>query len=175
MYDRGFEDTKRSAVVRLTCLCAATTLQVVAWCQVVAADPAKVLGEWLTEDKVSRIELTECDDALCGHISWIREEDATNEAGEPVTDVNNPDAAMRSRPLVGLRIFHELKPSEDNDSLWEGRVYNPENGEMYTASLLPQRDGKLRVKGCILDGWVCKSEIWTRPDAVETDTDENTR
>ena len=175
MYDRGLEDTKHSAVVRLTGLCAAAVVQLVLWCTGAAADPAKVLGEWLTEDKVSRIALTECGDALCGHISWIREEDATNDAGEPMTDINNPDAALRSRPLVGLQIFHGLKPSEDNENVWEGSVYNPENGEMYTASLLPQRDGRLRVKGCILDGWVCKAEIWTRPGAVKTDTEENTR
>ena len=175
MYDRGYDDSRRLAVIRLIGLCAATILQILAWSDDASADPAKVLGEWLTEDKVSRIALSECGDVLCGHISWITEKDATNEAGEPVTDVNNPDAALRSRPLVGLQIFHDLKPSSGNENLWEGRVYNPENGEMYTASLLPQRDGRLRVKGCILDGWVCKSEIWTRPDAVETDPEENTR
>ena len=175
MSDRGFERSNRPTVGRLIGLCAMTALQMIIWCHGAAADAAKVLGEWLTEDKVSRIQLTECEDAICGHISWIREADATNEAGEPVTDINNPDAALRTRPLVGLRIFHGLKPSADNEDVWEGQVYNPENGENYTASLIPQRNGKLRVKGCILDGWVCKSEIWTRPDAVETDSDENTR
>ncbi|MGI9413992.1 MAG: DUF2147 domain-containing protein [Hyphomicrobiales bacterium] len=173
MKDWGFNRCR--SLKRLIAICAVAALQIMAWAGCASADSTRILGEWLTEDKVSRIALVECDDAICGDIVWIAEDRANNEQGQPVTDRNNPDPALRDRTILGLRIFHDLKPSEDDDNTWVGEVYNPENGEVYKTFVTPQRSGKLQVKGCILRGWVCKSEYWTRPDAVKPETDENVR
>ena len=81
--------------------------------------------------------------------------------GNPFRDIRNPDASLRDRPILGLTIFRDLRPT-DEDGEWEGLVYNPENGETYQTFILPLEGDRLEVKGCVLAGFICGSEYWTR-------------
>lgn len=119
----------------------------------VAAAPA-VEGRWLTDDGSAVIEIAPCGREMCGRIARVLA------AGPdvPRADVNNPDRARRTRPLVGLRILWGFAPAAAS---WDGgRAYDPKSGNSYDASLRLNTDGSLRVTGCVLV--ICRSRRWTR-------------
>ncbi|MGI9408138.1 MAG: DUF2147 domain-containing protein [Hyphomicrobiaceae bacterium] len=140
-----------------------------------AADQEEILGTWLTEGGESHIQLVKCDDAVCGDIVWIHEWDATDADGNPATDQNNSDPELRDRPLIGLRIFRDFRPSPGNGNTLKGKVYNPQDGKSYQSFLTPLVAGKLKVKGCILGGWICGSEYWTKIRVVRGAASESLR
>ncbi len=118
-----------------------------------AAAPA-VAGRWLTDDGSAVVEIAACGQQMCGRIARVL---ATG-PDVPRTDVNNPDRARRTRPLVGLPILWGFAPGA---KAWEdGTAYDPKTGNSYDASLKLNADGSLRVTGCVLV--VCRSKRWTR-------------
>jgi uncharacterized protein (DUF2147 family) len=122
-----------------------------------AADPK---GTWLTEDGRSRIAIGSCGGALCGSISWLREpNDPTT--GKPKLDANNADAGKRNRPLLGVPIVLDMKPSGKPEQ-WAGSVYNAQDGKTYSGFITMQGASSLKLEGCALGGLVCKAQTWRR-------------
>jgi uncharacterized protein (DUF2147 family) len=118
-----------------------------------AAGPA-VEGDWLTDDGKGVVRIAACGPEMCGRIVRVLE----TRPGTPTTDVNNPDAGRRGRPIVGLQVLSGFAPGA---MAWEGgRAYDPKSGRSYRASLALNRDGSLKVTGCVLI--VCRSRRWTR-------------
>jgi len=114
-------------------------------------------GVWLTAGAESQIEIAPCGDAYCGRILAVLK--PSNPQNNPSTDVNNPDPALRDRPIEGLTILSGLKPGGD-PNVWEGSVYNPEDGGTYDVTLTLKGD-KLEVEGCMALV-LCDSQTWTR-------------
>jgi hypothetical protein len=48
--------------------------------------------------------------------------------------------------------------------LWQGQVYNAENGKTYDSKISLASADVLRIEGCIL-GFLCGGENWTRVKA----------
>lgn len=117
--------------------------------QSLAADPK---GEWARPGGSSKIRISNCGNALCGSLIWVR---------EPRNDVKNPDPAKRDKPLVGLRIVQSMKPTSTADE-WSGKVYNAEDGKTYKGVMAMPAPDKLKLEGCVLGGLICKGETWTR-------------
>ena len=111
---------------------------------------ADAKGVWLRDTGKSKVRIAPCGDALCGTIAWEQ---------TPRNDENNPDPAKRSRPLVGVQVFFNMKPAGDNR--WNGSAYNPEDGKTYSGGMTLEGD-KLTTKGCVLGGLICKSVSWSR-------------
>jgi uncharacterized protein (DUF2147 family) len=122
-----------------------------------AADP---LGNWLTESGAATVRIANCGAELCGSIVALKEpnDPAT---GRPKTDKNNPDAAKRSRPLIGVQIVLGMKPS-GTPNKWSGQVYNAEDGKTYSGNITMQDARTLKLEGCVLGGLFCKAQTWTR-------------
>jgi uncharacterized protein (DUF2147 family) len=114
-------------------------------------------GVWADEEGKSNIEIAPCGDFLCGRIVWLRE--PFDEAGNPKTDVNNPDESQRNRPIIGLTIIKGLQLDEDG-KLLKGMVYNAQNGKVYDIYLDPGGP-KMAVEGCFAM-FLCGSQTWTR-------------
>jgi uncharacterized protein (DUF2147 family) len=113
-----------------------------------------VTGNWVTEEKTGLVSIRACGRSLCGTIGRV----LVSRPGVPTTDVKNPDPALRSRPLLGLRILSGFAPAADG---WEnGRIYDPKSGKSYRSHLKVNPDGSLKVSGCI--AFICKSQRWTR-------------
>ncbi|HWI26298.1 MAG TPA: DUF2147 domain-containing protein [Stellaceae bacterium] len=121
----------------------------------------QIYGRWLSENKRGVIDLYPCGNTICGKLVWLRE---PNYAGAPRVDVKNPDPALRRRPLCGLVVlggFRHMSPQ-----LWtDGRIYDPQNGKTYRATLFLEGLGLLRLRGYIGTPFLGRSETWTRPDA----------
>lgn len=112
-----------------------------------------IAGLWLTTEKDSIVEIAPCGAALCGKIARILK---PNPNGPP-KDINNPDPALRGRPIQGLPILTGFKDAGKN---WEGTAYDPRAGKSYRSYLTLMRDGTLEVKGCV--GPFCRTKTWTR-------------
>ena len=114
---------------------------------------AEATGEWLIEDGDARVRIAPCGADLCGSVASIKE-------GAPTVDVNNPDPAKRSRPLLGSAVLLGLKPTAAGE--WTGSLYDAENGRTYIGKLTIIDEHHLKVAGCVLGGLICESQIWTR-------------
>ncbi|MBO0751184.1 MAG: DUF2147 domain-containing protein [Bradyrhizobiaceae bacterium] len=128
-----------------------------AWAAPAAAGDPR--GNWMTDDGKAKIAIVSCGGALCGNIVALTEpiDPAT---GKPKTDSNNPDAAKRARPLVGVQIVIDMKP--DSADKWTGQVYNAEDGKTYSGSITLVDARTLTLQGCALAGLICKNRTWTR-------------
>lgn len=114
---------------------------------------APVTGRWITPDRDSVIEIGNCGGTVCGRIGRLLKP----VQGGPATDRNNPDAALRTRPLVGLPILIGFTDAGDE---WRGRIYDPRAGKTYRSTLALGSGGMLRVKGCI--AFFCQTQEWRR-------------
>jgi uncharacterized protein (DUF2147 family) len=121
-----------------------------------SADP---VGTWLTEGGRSRVRVGPCGGALCGTVVWLKEPDDPD-TGKPKADKKNSDASKRGRPLIGVAILLNAKPNGTNK--WAGQVYNAEDGKTYDGTLTEVSPTSLKLEGCALAGFICKSQSWTR-------------
>ena len=136
-----------------------------------AADNTAVFGRWLTESGNAHVELYRCADPargfVCGKVVWLRNainpDDTPAASVEEVRDVKNPDPALRARPILGLEFLHGFQPSADEPGTFtNGKIYNAEEGETYSARIrLEQRD-RLVLRGFVLMPMLGKSQTWAR-------------
>jgi uncharacterized protein (DUF2147 family) len=129
-----------------------------------AASPAGAqsptpVGVWLHDNKRIEIEIMPCGDRLCATLVWFR---WPNDAqGLPLVDLKNPDPALRSRPLLGLKVLRDLRRTGENT--WEdGKIYNPDDGGDYNAEMSIHDNGTLRIRAYLLLPLFGKTLIWTR-------------
>ena len=97
---------------------------------------------------------------LCGTIRWLW--DAVDERGRPRLDAQNAEASLRSRPLIGLSVLSGLAPAAGGG--WTGRIYNPEDGQTYNATVRRTGPDALLVEGCVLI--VCRKQVWRKASAL---------
>ncbi len=113
------------------------------------ADRERVTGYWATGDSI--FEIYEQDGTLYGQVRALREprysaEENPDLAGEVRMDLNNPDAALQSRPIIGLHMFSEY---EYKGGQWQGKIYDPESGNTYQSKMTVNRDGQLEIRGYV--------------------------
>ena len=116
----------------------------------VGAAPALALdptGDWRVSDGVANIRVAQCNGSMWGVVAWEKE------AGG--RDTSNPDASKRNRPTLGMPILLDMKPAKGNR--WEGQIYNPEDGKLYTSHISLKSPDVLRVEGCAFGGMICKA------------------
>ena len=106
-------------------------------------------GDWITADRSAVVRIGSCGASVCGRIVRVLA------SGAPSSDVNNPDQALRSRPLAGVAVLSGFTATGSG-----GRAYDPKSGRSYRASLRLNADGTLRVTGCV--AIICRSQTWTR-------------
>lgn len=115
-----------------------------------AATP--ITGHWLTADKNSVVEIAECGPRLCGKVAKV----IKPTPGRPTVDANNPNPALRKRPIIGLPILTDVS---DTGSVWGGTIYDPRSGKSYRSKVAKNADGTLNVQGCI--AFFCQTQVWT--------------
>jgi uncharacterized protein (DUF2147 family) len=127
-------------------LVAATT----AWGQPSTTPPPDPTGEWLVAKAVARIRIVNCTGNLWGVVSWET---------TPGIDSKNPDQHLRTRPTLGMPILLGMAQTKPNR--WDGKIYNSQDGNTYSANISLANPDTLRVQGCFL-GFLCGGENWTR-------------
>ena len=99
-----------------------------------------VNGEWLNADGNAKVRFSNCGDAVCGALSWLKD----------------PKGGSAK---IGQQVFFDMKPSGDNT--WKGSAFNPKNGKSYSGKM-NLSGNTLVTAGCVLGGMICESESWTR-------------
>jgi uncharacterized protein (DUF2147 family) len=132
--------------------------------QAASADPT---GYWMKPDaeRESKIQVFKCGKSkslLCAKIAWLKE--PNDSKGQPLRDIRNEDPSLRNRSIVGLTIFSGLAPSAP--STWTGKIYNPEDGHVYSATLTVLSRKEIKLRGC--KAWLlCGEKQWLRTSSPE--------
>jgi len=136
-----------------------------------SADPT---GYWrkLDAERESKIYVFKCGTGkrqLCAKITWLK--NPKDSKGGPLHDVRNENPALRGREIVGLRIFNGLTRSAP--STWTGKIYNPEDGRTYSATLTVLSHKRIHLRGC--KAWLlCGERQWFRTAAPPPEPAEGT-
>lgn len=151
---------KHHANIAAVSLLAAVLLAPLSLTQAAAADPT---GIWMKPDaeRPARIEVRRCGKSqLCAKIIWL--ENPKDTKGKPLRDIRNSDPGQRGRPILGLPLFSGFSPSGPN--AWAGQIYNPEDGNTYSATLTLVSQKQIVLKGCKAFGLLCGQKIWVRSE-----------
>lgn len=123
-----------------------------------AQQPAPA-GIWLYPNKNFEVAIVPCGAQLCGNIAWLKSPDDAQ--GRPRCDTANPDPALRTRLLLGLTVLQGLHQADDG-SWTDGTIYNPNDGNNYSATLSVASDGTLHVRAYMAIAMLGKTIVLTR-------------
>lgn len=113
---------------------------------VAAPDPA--VGWWINPRHTLEVRTAPCGDRLCGTV--VR---ATPEA---MNDARNSGVPR----LIGTQLLQEYRPTGRGQ--WSGRVYVPDMGRSFSSVIDVERNGGLKISGCLVGHLFCRSQTWTR-------------
>lgn len=116
---------------------------------VAAAPPASSpQGLWLNPHGSVAVRTGTCGDKICGWIVWA-------------SDAAQKDARESGvGHLVGTELLEDYRPRGPDS--WAGTVFVPDMGRHFSSEIDTLSAGRLKIKGCILGGLICKSQIWSR-------------
>lgn len=129
----------------------------------VAAGPAlaseDATGTWRMSNGKVTVRVAHCGGGLCGTVVALKK--PRDDKGRPRLDKENPDPAMRQRPVIGLTILSNMRPA--GGSSWTGTIYNPDDGNTYSSSMQLLGPTTMKVNGCVA-AVLCKSMKFIRID-----------
>jgi uncharacterized protein (DUF2147 family) len=130
------------------------------------ADANSILGVWLNGAKDARIDVTKCGENYCGKIVWLKEPNYPEGSklgtpGTPKLDHNNPDAAQKKVPLMGLEIMKGFQYA-GGDSWKDGTIYDPDSGKTYSAKAKLVSPTELDLRGFVGISMFGRTDKWTR-------------
>lgn len=135
---------------------------------------APIEGVWRTA-LLSEVTISACPEGFCGQLSRIvvpegmlsgaEAEAAAAMAPEDFFDYRNEDPALRDRPMLDLQILTLWQGNQAY--IYDGEIYNPEDGKTYSGYLEMIGPDTVRLNGCVLFNVVCRGEEWTRVPAEE--------
>lgn len=129
-------------------------------------------GTWSVKGE-TEVTFAPCEQGECGFLSRLVVPEATYAANkeaidamgvENVTDDRNPDPELKKRKVLGLPIV--VLSKKVSPVRYEGRVYNPEDGNTYDG-IVELADGEtLKLTGCAYLIF-CQSQEWKRVSEEE--------
>lgn len=115
--------------------------------------------QWYNEERTAKIQVYKAkDNKFYGKIVWLKE---PLKNGKPKTDENNPAAAKRSQPILGMIILKSF--IKDGDEYEDGTIYDPKNGKTYSCKIKYKGD-KLDVRGYVGISLIGRTTTWTKAD-----------
>ena len=107
-----------------------------------------ILGLWHNPPGTLLVRTTACGGRLCGVITR-----ATPEAEQDARDAGVPE-------LVGIQLLSGYRATAPGK--WSGTVYVPDMGHSFSSHIVQLSPDTLKISGCVIGGWFCRSQIWTR-------------
>jgi uncharacterized protein (DUF2147 family) len=121
------------------------------------ADTASPVGIWKNED--ATFEISENQGKLSGKIIAMRE--PRTPEGKDKTDIHNPDASKRDRPIIGLMFLSGF--TQKSPTRWEnGTIYDPKSGNTYSGFMEVDGSEKINMRGFIGISLIGRTDVWTR-------------
>ena len=130
-------------------------LTVLAATALIAAAPAAAgngqttaFGTWMNPYGSVAVRTGACDGKLCGWVVWANAE-AKRDAGDAGVD-----------HLVGVELLESYH--QQRGAKWSGTVYVPDLGHRFSSTITSIGPNTLKVQGCLIGGFFCKSQLWQR-------------
>lgn len=121
--------------------------------QLTPQPPTGLFGTWRTPAGDS-VATEPCPSGLCLRVVAL----SPNAPGN--RDENNPDAALRNRPICKLEIGSGFTPEGDHAA--GGHIYDPMSGKTYKATLKLTNPDTLDLRGYIGISAFGRTETWRR-------------
>ena len=116
---------------------------------VLADDREAVFGRWAGDRSILEVRPAEAGLEMV-IVAMIdpnyREDEDIGVPGEPRIDIHNPDEALRDRPILGLNLVNGYR---FENGIWQGKIYDPESGKVYSSRMKVGRKGNLEMRGYI--------------------------
>jgi len=125
-------------------------------------------GTWRTLNG-TEVSIAPCDQGFCGTLSWVvipKEFSAQCEQdkaafGAQMLDLQNPDASLKARPVVGMMMM-TLRPSSDPKT-FTANIYNAQDGKNYDGvAWVINGDSTLRLGGGCMGSICAMTQDWPR-------------
>jgi len=127
--------------------------------QAAAADPTGIWQKSEQGERPGKFEIFRCGSGkryLCAKIVWLKD---PLYKGKPLHDIRNENPRLRDRPILGLPMINGMAQVGANQ--WKGNIYNPEDGNTYSATLTLVSRNQINLRGC--KGWIlCGERTWVR-------------
>ncbi len=138
-----------------------TFILLLSWSLTAQAQQANdLVGTWFNAEKDGKIQIYKQGDSFFGKLVWLKNPTLD---GKARNDEKNSEAALRTRPLLGIVLLRDFKYDEDN--VWnEGKVYDPKNGKTYSCKLTLSEKNRLDVRGYIGTPLLGRTTSWTRTE-----------
>ena len=93
-----------------------------------------------------------------GQVIWLEHDSDKN--GNKILDTKNPNKKLRNTPCDRIVLFSGLK-YDAGDKEWNGtKIYDPQRGMRAKMTARFEKDGRLRLRGSVLD--IGESVYWTK-------------
>ncbi len=115
---------------------------------VAVAAPPPIIGLWHNPMGTIQVRTMNCNGELCGTIAHATPEAEQDARESGVTE------------LIGVQLlsgYRETAPGK-----WSGIVFVPDMGRRFSSRIVQISPDTLKISGCLIGGWFCKSQIWTR-------------
>ena len=123
-----------------------------------AVNPDDIIGVWQAGKGKGHVQIFKENGKYYGKLIWITNPKDVN--GKPKLDKNNPNPALRSKPLLGLTM---LKNFKYDDGEWSGgQIYNPSDGKEYKAYIKLKDLNTLDLRGYVGISLFGKTDTWIR-------------
>lgn len=117
-----------------------------------------ILGTWINSTGEAHVNIFKKGDKYFGKISWLKA--PKDEKGNVKTDLKNPDAALRSKPILGMEMLRDF--IYDDGKWTDGKIYDPKSGKTYSCNMNIKSNGELNMRGYIGISIIGRSETWKR-------------
>jgi uncharacterized protein (DUF2147 family) len=112
-----------------------------------AAKANRICGKWESTEKNLRVEVYPYKNTFRAKIIWFTGGVTKAKPMETITDIKNPDPALRSRKVLGIDVVEGLTYNPKSDSWEDGKIYEIQSGKYWSAAASLDKAGLLKVKG----------------------------
>lgn len=128
-----------------------------------SSNPDDIIGKWYTDDKGAIVQIYKKDNGMYyGKFLWLIDE--KDEDGNLDKDKKNSNEKLQSRTIKGMEFILGFIY---NDGTYEdGAIYNPKDGNKYSATMKLSSINTLEVRGYLLFEWLGKTVVWTRKNKL---------
>lgn len=109
-------------------------------------------GLWMNPHGTVAVRTGDCRGRLCGWVAW-----AAPQALQDARDSGVDD-------LIGTELLEDYVAN--GADRWSGSVYVPDMGHHFSSTITRVAADRLRVRGCLIGGFLCKSQVWQRIERV---------
>lgn len=105
-------------------------------------------GRWLNPKGSVTVRVAPCGDAYCATVV-----DANAKAKATAKKGGTPN-------LIGTQVMRDFRPA--GHGIYKGRAFDPKRNIHAPATIRMLGDSTLVVKGCLISGFICKEQRWSR-------------